>query len=127
MRVRDEIQTRFCDTDMIGHINNTAIAQYAEIGRVGYFEAAELPPRTMIIARLEIDFVAQMHHGRPAWIETWTERVGRTSIGLAQSVYSDGVEVARIRAVGVYFDYERNVPREVPDELRARLLSGERG
>ena len=43
--VRDTV--RFCDQDSAGHINNTAIAQYVESGRVA-FVLALLPPSRIL-------------------------------------------------------------------------------
>lgn len=120
-RVRTDIGVRFCDTDMIGHINNTAIAQYAESGRVSILQATELPAKSMILVNINIDFVGQMHLGDEVWVETWVSKFGNTSVTLAQEIFANGVVCARTRSVIVTFDYETNRPTPVPDELRARF------
>lgn len=117
-RVRTEIGVRFCDTDMIGHINNTAIAQYAEAGRVTILQATGLPPRTMILVNINLDFVGQMHLGDEVWVETWVSKFGRTSVTLAQEIFANGKVCARTRSVVVAFDYENNRPQPIPDLVR---------
>lgn len=120
-RVRTPIGLRFCDTDMIGHINNTAIAEYAESGRVGFFRALQLPASTLILVNINIDFTAQMHLDDEVWIETWASKVGTTSITLQQELFANGKVAARTSSVIVAFDYDNNRPRPVPDDLRAKL------
>lgn len=121
-RVRTDIGVRFCDTDMIGHINNTAIAQYAESGRVGFFRTLELPASTLILVNISIDFTAQIHVEDDVWIETWASKIGRTSLTLKQELFANGRVAARTTSVAVTFDYDANQPVPVPDALRALLV-----
>lgn len=120
-RVRTDIGVRFCDTDMIGHINNTAIAQYAESGRVGILQATKLPAKSMILVNINIDFVGQMHLGDDVWVETWVSKFGTTSVTLAQEIIANGKVCARTRSVIVTFDYATNRPTPIPADLRARF------
>lgn len=120
-RVRTPIDVRFCDTDLIGHVNNTKIAQYAESGRIGFFREVGVEGSTLILAHLSLDFTAQIHLEDEVVIETWCEQVGNTSIRLRQELFAAGHVAARIAAVVLTFDYDTNAPTRVPDELRERL------
>ena len=51
-------------------------------------------------------------------VETWVERLGRTSITLSQTVHGDNKLAADIRSVIVHFDYATGEPRELTSEIR---------
>ena len=116
--VHTPIQTRFCDTDMLGHINNAAFAEYSELGRVGLFASAEAKVTNLILARLAIDYVAQVTLDQEVVVASRVEKIGRTSIVIAQEVLADGEVAARVECVVVYFDYEAQGPAPVPNDWR---------
>jgi acyl-CoA thioester hydrolase len=126
---RTRVDVRFGDTDMFGHVNNAAFATYIETARLAFFRdllggTRERPGGAaggIILARLEIDFRCQLLFGATAEVTTEVERVGRTSITLAQDVLSDGAVVAEARTVIVAFDYEAQRPVEISGEVRRRL------
>jgi len=120
-RIKAPIGVRFCDTDMIGHVNNCAIAEYAEYGRVTFFRAMPRSANELILVNLNIDFKAQMHLDDEVWVETWIESIGNSSITLVQDITANGKIAAQTRAVAVTFDYEANQPVRVSDDLRAHL------
>ena len=57
---------RFADLDPVGHVNNAAISTYFESARVALFhDSGNSPvsgPRSVVIARLTIDFRAELHY-----------------------------------------------------------------
>lgn len=119
--VRAPIGVRFCDTDMMGHINNCAIAEYAEYGRVTFFRELALAASALILVNLNIDYVAQIRVDDEVEIETWVEQIGNTSVTLRQNIYANGNVAAKTRSVVLTFDYESNRPSPVPEALRAEL------
>lgn len=119
--IKAPIGVRFCDTDMIGHVNNCAVAEYAEFGRVAFFRAMPRSANEVILVNLNIDFKAQMHLDDDVWVETWVESIGNSSITLVQDITANGKIAAKTRAVAVTFDYEANQPVRVPEDLREHL------
>ena len=116
-----EIQVRFCDTDALGHVNNASFAQYAEIGRLESLNTMGEQVTSLILARLAIDFRAQVTLGDKVTVITWVERIGRSSITLKQTITSNGAIAADVGSVVVYFDYATNRPKELPEDLKSRL------
>jgi acyl-CoA thioester hydrolase len=112
------IQTRFCDTDMLGHINNAAFAEYSELGRMGLFASADAEVTNLILARLAIDYVAQVTLDQEVVVSSRVEKIGRTSIVVAQQILADGEVAAKTECVVVYFDYETQAPAPVPNTWR---------
>lgn len=121
MRHSTPLQLRFCDTDALGHVNNSAYAQYAELGRIDFFSASGTMVANLILARLELDFRQQLQPDVKATVETWVEKIGNTSITLCQSVMVEGKSACDMRSVIVFFDYHENKPTRVSDEVREKL------
>lgn len=123
---RTDIQVRFNDTDMLGHLNNTSYALYAEQGRVAFMnefrKAGVLPEGVFVIlARIELDFFEQVRYGDRVFVLTRVAKLGRTSITLAQDVYGADALAARAVSVVVVFDYGAQKPVPISEEMRARL------
>lgn len=118
---------RFSDIDRYRHINNVATATYCETGRVEYAEAL-WPGSTAgegagwVIVKLSLTFLAQAHYPGIIRIGTRVEKVGRTSVTLAQGLYKDGICFATCEAVLVWLDLEDGgKPAPFPPALAERL------
>jgi len=106
-RARDRL--RFADTDRLGHVNNAVFATFCETGRtVLLFDpASPLAARDCdyVIARLELDFLAELNWPGEVAIGTAVLSVGRTSVTLVQGIYDDAERpVARAETVIVQID-----------------------
>jgi acyl-CoA thioester hydrolase len=122
---RTDIQVRFADTDALGHLNNTSYALYAEQARLDFLHEATGERRGgYILAHIALDFRRQVRYGDAVHVETWVERLGTTSLTLAQRVIANGENAADVRSVVVRFDYEAQRPVPLDDAARAWL--GER-
>lgn len=112
---------RFADTDRHGHITNSVFAVCCQTGRVAFLEdpARPLaPPGThFILARLELDFHAEMHWPGTVDIGTRIGRVGRSSVTLAQALFQRKRCVATSRSVVVLTDQTTRRAVALPDEL----------
>ena len=115
------IQVRFSDTDAIGHVNNANFAQYAEVGRLAFGTATGQKVSNLILARLAIDFRAQINLGDKVIVRTWVERIGRSSVTMKQTILANGTIAADVGSVMVYFDYTTNRSMEIPQELKAPM------
>ncbi|MEY1661393.1 acyl-CoA thioesterase [Isoalcanivorax beigongshangi] len=124
---RTVIEPRFYETDAFGHINNTVIAGWFETGRRGVFElfSSDMDPRNLnlILARIEIDFVAQTYYGSEVEIRTWVERIGRTSFTVSQEAWQNDQCVARGQAVQVHFDWQTQAPAPLSEDQKAALAA----
>lgn len=90
---------RFSDTDQVGHVNNLAVAAYVETGRL-YHSAEVLQPLLddgdgFILARVEIDYLAELRFGGQVDIGTRLVRLGGSSLTVGSAVFGpDGRCVA---------------------------------
>ncbi len=118
---RTDIQVRFADTDALGHLNNTAYSFYAEHARLEFFSDLGAEVAGLILARIALDFRRQVRFREAVYVLTKVERVGNSSVTLAQEVYAEGKLAADVSSVVVLFDYEAGRSKRIPGELRGRL------
>ncbi len=125
------VQVRLGDLDPFGHVNNAVVATYVEQGRVLYLRdvlgtGADPVSMPFILARLEIDYVAQTLFDDPVEVGTRVDWIGRTSVHMSHVLSGrGGRELARSEAVLVAFDYETDKPTPVSDAWRAAMTTHE--
>jgi acyl-CoA thioester hydrolase len=116
---------RFGDLDPQGHVNNTVFSTYFETGRVMFLREPgnrlSPPGTTSVLARLDINFLQELHWPGTVEIGVATAEIGRSSYTFAQALFRDGVCVATARATMVLIDAETRRARPLPEEVRVRL------
>lgn len=120
-----ELQPRFSDTDALGHISNTTLPVWFEQARLPLFRifhpTLDVKTWPLIIARVEIDFVAQSFWHLPVEVRTGVGKVGNSSFQAIQEAWQDGKLIARGKAVLIQFDYEAEKAVPISDEIRSQL------
>ncbi len=118
---RTDIQVRFGDTDALGHVNNAAYASYAEVARLDFLAALGKSVRSLILASLYVDYRRQVSYDDRVHVESWLEKIGRSSFTVLQTIDANDERAADIRSVIVHFDYATNRPSPLDDAMRAAL------
>ncbi|MDN4073133.1 acyl-CoA thioesterase [Fictibacillus terranigra] len=122
-----ELTVRFCETDALGHINNTSYFIYLEEARIRCFESLGLDMNTnewsFILASTKCDFMAQGYFNDRLLVRTGVCKIGTKSFTLVHEIYKEETEelVARGNAVIVYFDFKKQQTANIPDFLRDAL------
>jgi acyl-CoA thioester hydrolase len=75
----------------------------------------------LIIARIEVDFLAQLEFRHEVEIKTWLAKIGNSSMQVVQEVWQEGSCCARGTAAMIHFDYATNAATRIPDDIRAQL------
>jgi acyl-CoA thioester hydrolase len=112
-------RVRFNDCDPMGHVNNAAYSTYLEQARIGVL--GRLDP--FILARVEIDFRAELRAGDEVEVRTRCARIGTKSFDLEHEISTDGRVVAEARSVLVGYDYRAGQSVPLTDDLRRRLAA----
>lgn len=124
-RVGDII--RFADLDPQGHVNNTVFATYFETGRVtilrGPKDLLNPPGATSVLARLDINFLKELHWPGTVEIGTGTLEIGRSSYTFLQAIFCKGECAATARATMVMINAQTRKAMPLPDEVVAKLES----
>lgn len=120
-----KVTPRFYETDALGHINNTVLSNWFEASREPVFRlfnpSLALKEWNLILARVEIDYVAQTHYGKEVEVRSWVGRIGNSSFVVEQEAWQEGVCVARGKAVQVFFNYASQKSEAIPAQYRALL------
>ena len=116
---------RFRDSDMLGHVNNAVFATFCESGRVAFLwdegKALIAPGCTYVIARLVLDFRAELQFRDVVDIGTGVLQVGRSSFTLGQGLFRGEACVATAHSVLVLMDEATRRATPLPDAVRHRL------
>jgi len=118
---RTDIQVRFGDTDALGHVNNASFSAYAELARLDFLGRFGGSVRSLILASLYIDFRRQVKFTDEVHVDTVVEKIGTSSVTLAQRIFASGERAADVRSTVVYFDYSNSKSRPLTDEMRAAV------
>jgi acyl-CoA thioester hydrolase len=117
---------RFADCDPQGHVNHAKFATYMETSRAAIIRDPAHPllveGATSVLARLEIDYLRELHFPGTVQIGSAIVEIGRSSYIFSHALYrEDGECVATGRITMVLIDREARRARPLPPELVERL------
>ena len=113
-------RVRFRDCDAMGHVNNAVYSTFLEEARIEVLGGLT----DFILARVEIDFRAELRAGEEIEIGTRCSRIGTKSLELEHEIRVDGRVAAEARSILVGYDYSLAESVPLPEELKARLTGG---
>ena len=128
-RVIADIQLRFRDIDMLGHVNNAVFLSWLELGRMAYTEAV-LPDidwsRTgFILAHVSIDYLEPVTLHDKVKVHFRCSRIGSKSLEFEFIITKADANGQRTAAKGsnviVSFDYRENRSVPIPEHWRSRV------
>ncbi len=110
-------RVRFRDCDAMGHVNNAVYSTYLEQARIGVMGGLG----EMILARVEIDFRAELRAGEEIEVHTRCGAIGTKSFVLEHEIRSGERLVAEAKSVLVGYDYTQGTSVPLTDNQRRRL------
>jgi acyl-CoA thioester hydrolase len=113
-------RVRFRDCDAMGHVNNAVYSTFLEDARIEVLGGLT----DFILARVEIDFRAELRTGEEIEIGTRCSRIGTKSLELEHEIRVGGRVAAEARSILVGYDYSLAESVPLPEELKARLSGG---
>jgi acyl-CoA thioester hydrolase len=121
----EKVTLRYADTDRQGHVNNAVFATFLESGRVSILYAPDNPiapeGASFVLARLVLDFRAEIHWPGEVLIGTSILRLGNSSVTLGQGVFFNGRCAATAETVIVLVDETTRKARPLPESSRKAL------
>lgn len=121
----ETITPRFSDTDALGHINNTMVPVWFEGARNPIFKMftpeLDLKAWPLILAKIEVNFEAQIFYGNDIEVRTFIGRVGGSSFDVYQELWQNNQRVSSGKAVMVNFDYHAQKSTTIPVHIREVL------
>lgn len=125
------IKIRYCETDMLGHVNNVSYFMYFEQGRIEYFENLGLTEdlfsdkKVSVVADLECQYLAQMYLKDPLKLHVRVAEIGRSSMDVQYAIVVDGTLKAAGRGTIVLIDTASGKSTPIPDSARERISTFE--
>lgn len=128
-RGRVEMQVRWSDVDLFGHVNNAAYLGYLDDARftlfpsMGVDETGALTASMLVVVKHEIEYLAALtYRPAPFAVEVWVPRIGRSSVDFAYEILDaanrDTVYL-RARSRMVQLDTATHAARAFTGEERA--------
>lgn len=121
------VSPRFGDIDGLGHVNNTVLPIWFEIGRNPIFRLfspdLDLSPDIwhLILVRTEFDFLRQMYFRSEVEIRTFIAKIGNSSFTVGHEAWQEGELKVKGQAVLVYYDFKLQKAIPLPDSAREVL------
>jgi acyl-CoA thioester hydrolase len=121
------VTVRFGETDALGHINNTSYFIYLEEARIRFIETLGYKMDSgnwnFILASTKCDFIKQGYFDQRLLIKTYVSKIGNKSFQLEHDIICSQSQelIAKGNAIMVYFDFEEQMSKPIPDFLKEEL------
>ena len=126
--LRLTITPRFCDTDLLGHVNNTTLPGWFEQARMPFFDlfcdniaTATRSTFPLVLVQLDLDFRREIRLGTEVEVRTAVARLGTSSFTVRQEAWQSGVLCVEGQVVLVHFDHVGRQALPLTPTQRARL------
>ena len=118
---------RFCETDALQHVSNTALVVWFEAAREPIFRMftpeLDLQNWPLILASYKVDFLSQIFYGMPVTVKTYVSRLGNSAFDVYQELWQDNKLCSTGLTTMVHFDYKTQRSAPIPDSVKASLQS----
>ena len=129
---KTEVQIRFNDADIAGHVNNAVYQHYYDLAKLKYFnevlgEQIDLKQTILVLANINIDFFKPIYLEDKIVVLTKVFEIGNKSLKVVQEIISDdAILKSRNNSVMVGFDIFEKKSVEIPDYWKSRITSFEK-
>ncbi len=129
-----EVQIRFNDIDIAGHVNNEVYFSYFNYGRMIYFKDLnsdfDWQQFGLVLVTMNIDFFEPVFINDKIKVCTKITTIGNKSIEMIQHVIKeseeDPVVVASCKSVLVGYDYKEKVSLPIPENWKEMIVNFEK-
>lgn len=119
------ISPRFSEMNPAAHIGFTVLPTWFEKAAEEIYRIfmPELDPKawSLIVAKFELECLAEIHHGKEVVIHTSIGRIGTASFVLSQVLFQAEQVAAKAKTTMVHFDYGTGKSTPVSDAHRKVL------
>lgn len=124
-----DIQIRFNDLDINGHVNNGVYHSYFDLGRMHFFnDVLREKTRTTLIAQVNTTYVKPLLIDDKICIKTKVIRWGNSSFDVLQAIFkqnSDFEELANYN-ITTFVYHSNEKPAPIPEEWKTRVAEFEK-
>lgn len=129
---KEDVQIRFNDVDVLGHVNNAIQLNYFDYGKMKYFETLKKNRMNwgesdLVIVNLNVDFYAPIFMKDQIVVKTKVCEIGKKSVKLLQVLFDEKQNQLKsiCQSVMCGFDINTNTSVLISDEWRILIQSFE--
>jgi acyl-CoA thioester hydrolase len=121
VRHEHEVQLRWSDPDMLGHVNHARALSLLEDARLAMQNPDPQRRSGLILARLEVDYLRQLYYrvGERLCVRSTVTRLGTKSFTVRQELIQDDEVAIRADVIMVVFDFATDSSRALSEDERA--------
>lgn len=122
MSINTQIQLRFSDVDMLGHVNNAAYLSFFETARMNFLSreigAWDWKKKGIILRKNEVEYLEPVYLNDVVEIEVRPETIGNTSFSLKYFLRVGDKIKCKGESILVCFNFEEKVSVPVYPEFK---------
>ncbi|MDO5670164.1 MAG: thioesterase family protein [Corynebacterium sp.] len=119
------LDVRWSDQDVNGHVNNANAVTLLEEARVRasmhWSGSAPGKNNPRVVRAINVVFDAELAHAQPLSANIWVSRIGGTSFTIQHELIQNDTVCVTAEAVIVVLDRDTRKPAAIPDLLRTQL------
>jgi len=132
---KTNVQIRFNDVDIAGHVNNAMYFQYLDYARLQYFkqvfqDTIEWRKKGFVLVKIDIEYLASIFLEDNISVKTKINKIGNKSIEMQQQIIkdSDGKEILTSNCISVLvgYDYQMKSSSTIPEQWKNKILEFEK-
>ena len=123
-----DVQLRFNDADLFGHVNNSVYLQFFDLAKFDYFrtvtgEGFEIKDIALVVVNINCDFFAPSFIEEKLQVKTATIKIGDRSLVIEQRILSPETEEVKCvgRTVMAGFNLATNTSASIDANSRAHI------
>ena len=119
-----EIQIRFADIDVMGHVNNAVYLSYFEYTRVYYFEKLvgkkwDWKNNGTILIKNEVEYLKPILLGDKPKIEMFIGKIGNKSFTFHYEIRVNGILYTKALSIMVSYNQFNKKTIQIPDQMKS--------
>ena len=119
-----EIQIRFADIDIMGHVNNAVYLSYFEYTRVYYFEKLvgkkwDWKNNGTILIKNEVEYLKPILLSDKPKIEMFIGKIGNKSFTFHYEIRVNGILYTKALSIMVSYNQFDKKTIQIPDEMKS--------
>jgi acyl-CoA thioester hydrolase len=129
---KTEIQIRFNDIDIVGHVNNVVFQHYYDMAKLEYFNRilgnlVDWKKTTMVMANVIIDYIEPIYLEEKIYVLTRVVEIGDKSLTIIQQICNNS-EMLKSRAISVMvgFDFRDKNSVSIPADWKEKIVGYEK-
>lgn len=130
-RFSTRLRVRYCETDLLGHVNNVSYFMYFEQGRIEYVEKLGINEyifdgdKVSVVADLQCQYLSPIYLRDSIDLYVRTAELGRSSMDIEYALVVDGSLKAAGRGAIVVVDAATGKSVRIPEPARERVAAFE--